>query len=137
MKIYIHRICFLILFFSFLLIAFSCEDFFSGNENKLPPDNQYKVTIQQGVWGNVWFWEGNFMPTTDNSSNGKITAVERNIYIYKATRVDSVIHDLNRYPFITPFTALDSLFKIFSSSLSDNGLKTINAFFQCAPSFKK
>ena len=100
MKIYMYRICFVILYFSFFFIVFGCENFFSDNENKLPPDNQYKVTIQQGVWGNVWFWEGNFMPTTDNSSNGKITAVERKIYIYEATRFDSVIRDSIRHPFI-------------------------------------
>lgn len=100
MKNYIHRNCFLLLFFLILLVLSGCEDFLSDNGNYFPPDNQNKVTIKQGVWGNVWFWEGNFMPTTDNSSNGKITAVERKIYIYEATRIDSVIRDSIRRTFI-------------------------------------
>ena len=90
----------MVFLFLFLFVFEGCEDFLSDNGNKLPPDNQYKVSIQQGVWGNVWFWEGNFMPTTDNSSNGKITAVQRNIFIYEATRFDSVIRDSSRYLFI-------------------------------------
>lgn len=75
---------------SFVFFALSCEDFFNS-EKDFPPDNHEKVSITQGVWGNVWFWEGNFMPTTDNSSHGTITPVEREIYIYVATRFDSVI----------------------------------------------
>ena len=87
MKNYITRIYFV---FLFLLVFEGCENVLSDEENNLPPDNQDKVTIKQGVWGNVWFWEGNFMPSTDNSSDGKITAVERDIYIYEAT-TDSMV----------------------------------------------
>ena len=84
--------------FSLSLIIYSCSDNSVGVI--YPPDNSYKVTISQGVWGNVWFWEGNFMPTTDNSSNGKITPVIREIYVYEATRFDSVEIDSINYVFI-------------------------------------
>jgi len=117
METYINRIFFL---FLFLFVFEGCDNFLSDNGNKLPPDNQYKVTIQQGVWGNVWFWEGDFMPTTDNSSGGKITAVERNIYIYEATRFDSVIRDSIRYPFI----------KSINSNFVDEITSDKDGFFQ-------
>ncbi len=71
------------------LISFSC-----GNNpiSPQPPDNAYKVSIKQGVWGNVWFWEGNFMPGDGNTS-GKITPVVREIYIYEATKFNEVERD--------------------------------------------
>ena len=78
-----------IIFLLFTLIGFACSDFTSNNSYR-PPDNLYKVSIAQGVWGNVWFWEGDFMPSTDDFSNGRITAVEREIYVHKAT-ADSMV----------------------------------------------
>jgi len=67
----------------------SCKDSIIGFQ--YPPDNHEKVTITLGVWGNVWFWEGNFMPSTDNSSHGTIIPVVRDIFVYEATRYDSVV----------------------------------------------
>ncbi len=55
-----------------------------------PPDTKDQVTIHQGVWGNVWFWEGDFMPS-DRPPRGTITPVVREVYVYKATPLDSVI----------------------------------------------
>ena len=85
---------------SFSFILFSC------NDNPIgviyPPDNAYKVTIKEGVWGNVWFWEGNFMP---GSAKGTITPVVRDIYIYKATRIDSVERDTARIGFINKISS--------------------------------
>lgn len=75
---------------SLCLLALNCEDSFNSGKH-YPPDNHEMVNITQGVWGNVWFWEGDFMPTTDNFSNGTITPVEREIYIHLATSFDSVI----------------------------------------------
>lgn len=87
--------------FNVLLIITLTAILFSCNDNPIgviyPPDNAYKVTIEEGVWGNVWFWEGNFMP---GSANGKITPVIREIYIYEATRFDSVERDTVRFGFI-------------------------------------
>ena len=51
-----------------------------------PPGNSEKVTIEQGVWGNVWFWSGNFMPI----SRGEICQVERTIYIFEPARKEDV-----------------------------------------------
>jgi len=66
----------------FIFLWFSCKDSPTENEFNYPPDNEYKVSISQGVWGNVWFWEGDFMP---GSPSGKITPVVREIFIFEAT----------------------------------------------------
>ncbi len=74
-------------------------------EFKYPPDNEQKVTISQGVWGNVWFWEGDFMPSVD-PNYGTITPVVRDIYIYEATN-DSLVVRANEGAF---FTEINSTF---------------------------
>jgi hypothetical protein len=91
-----------IFLFSFFLFACSDNDDISStdaagdrspeNETQASlPKNDEKVTISQGVWGNIWFWEGNHMPSTDeNTSTGTITPVERVIYIYEATTTADV-----------------------------------------------
>jgi hypothetical protein len=84
-----YKIFKLFLFIILSILAINCKDSISGP--KLPPDNHNKVTITQGVWGNIWFWEGNFMPSTDNSSHGKVTPVVREVFVYEATRFDSVV----------------------------------------------
>ena len=83
------------LFIIFSHLIFSCED--NPTENFYPPDNSERVTISEGVWGNVWFWEGNFMP---GSPDGTITPVVREIYVYKATKGNLVQRDDYRYPLI-------------------------------------
>jgi hypothetical protein len=47
------------------------------------------VTIQQGLWGYVWFWEGNFMP---GCPTGKVSAVSRELRIHELTSWDQVDH---------------------------------------------
>jgi hypothetical protein len=59
-------------------------------QRRYPPDNAHKVTIQQGVWGDVLFWEGDFMPTVPPTPGGRIEPVIRDVYIYKATTKDQV-----------------------------------------------
>jgi hypothetical protein len=49
-----------------------------------PPDTTDQITITQGVWGNVWFLEGNFR------NNGTITPVVREIYVHTLTPLDAV-----------------------------------------------
>jgi len=71
---------------------FCCQNNPVESIKKYPPDNSGKVTINQGVWGNVWFWEGDFMPSSSNSSNGTIKPVIRDIYIYEATTYEMVDH---------------------------------------------
>lgn len=53
--------------------------------NHYPPDTSNQVTIEQGIWGNVWFWEGDFQPV----GFGKITPVVRTVCVYELTPLDS------------------------------------------------
>lgn len=50
-----------------------------------PPDNHELVTIKQGIWGNVWLWQGDFMPGPGGAKRGRVTAVRREVRVYKAT----------------------------------------------------
>jgi hypothetical protein len=52
-----------------------------------PPRNGDKVTIEQGIWGDVWFWEGDFMPPCPT---GTVTAVARELRIHALTGIDDV-----------------------------------------------
>ena len=106
MKVYQkNKVFFLI---SISLLFFSCNDNSTGVI--YPPDNFSKVTISEGVWGNVWFWEGDFMP---GSPNGKITPVIREIYIYEATLFNSVIQDTSSSSFIREINS-DFITKVIS-----------------------
>lgn len=74
-----------------LLIIQSCSTPNNENDNTLiiyPPGTKNQVTITQGVWGDVWFWEGDFTP---GSIKGNIIPVQREIYIYEATPRDSAV----------------------------------------------
>jgi len=56
--------------------------------------NKDGATINQGVWGNVWFWEGNWMPYSGQIAEprgNKITPVIREIFFYKATTIQQLI----------------------------------------------
>ncbi|WP_051286538.1 hypothetical protein [Salinimicrobium terrae] len=46
-----------------------------------PPRNDTMVSIDQGIWGDIWFWKGNFMPV----GRGEICQVQRTVYIYELT----------------------------------------------------
>lgn len=52
-----------------------------------PPGNIENVTIDQGLWGDVWFWKGDFMPV----NFGTICQVRRTIYIYELTDINDVV----------------------------------------------
>ncbi len=56
-----------------------------------PEDQHNNVTITQGIWGRVRFWEGDFMPSIGGNSSGTITPVEREVCVFEATRFDSVV----------------------------------------------
>jgi hypothetical protein len=48
-----------------------------------PADNHQRVTIKQGIWGNVWLWKGDFMPGPGGGANrGTVTPVRREVRIY-------------------------------------------------------
>lgn len=52
--------------------------------DETPPD---WVSVDQGIWGQVLFWEGDFMP---GAVTGTKTPVVRAIYIHEATTSDQV-----------------------------------------------
>ena len=65
----------------------ACSDL--GDQPKtrrVPPDNHEIVTITQGIWGNVWLYQGDFMPSPDGS-RGTITPVVRELWIFTPTLV--------------------------------------------------
>ena len=45
------------------------------------------VTIEQGVWGDVWFWEGDFMP---GCPTGTVEGVSRELRIHELASLDQV-----------------------------------------------
>ncbi len=47
-----------------------------------------RVSIPQGIWGDVWFWKGNFMPSC---ATGTITAVGREMRIHELTSFQDVV----------------------------------------------
>ena len=53
-----------------------------------PERNDDKVSIEQGIWGDVWFSEGDFMPVCPS---GTITAVAREIRVHLLTTFDDVV----------------------------------------------
>ena len=75
----------------FLGVLMSCEKNPSDTENCFcesdPPRNDEKVVITQGLWGDVWFWKGNFMPP----GRGEVCQVKRKILIYELTTPDDVV----------------------------------------------
>jgi hypothetical protein len=56
-------------------------------DTQLPPHNTDRVTIEQGMWGDVWFWEGDFMPICPS---GTVTAVSREMRIHELTSMNDV-----------------------------------------------
>ncbi len=81
-----------------LALLSGCQDelFNSRQQNgfRYPPSQAYRVTIPRGVWGQVWFWEGDFMPVVcpegDCYPNGRITPVKRKLFIHQLTTFDQV-----------------------------------------------
>jgi hypothetical protein len=79
-----------------LCVAFclfiSCDNEALGptNADDIPGSNEDRVSIEQGVWGEVLFWEGNFMPVYPEGSGGNIYPVARRIFIHEATLYDQV-----------------------------------------------
>ncbi|WDT76784.1 MAG: hypothetical protein MPW16_06110 [Candidatus Manganitrophus sp.] len=84
---------FLLLFFLYALYGCGGSGSDIPSEETTLPENSEKVTITQGVWGNVRFWEGNFMPRSvkgSSTSKEKITPVIRQIYVHQLTTINDV-----------------------------------------------
>jgi len=80
-----------------------------------PPRNSHKVTIKQGVWGDVWFWSGDFMPV----GRGVICQVKRKVYVYELT----TFSDVEQIDYTSFFSAINT--KLVTIVESDN-----EGFFQ-------
>ena len=65
----------------------------TGHMNYFPERNHDKVTIKKGIWGDIWFWEGDFMPF----GMGTITPVSRDVRIHELTKLDDVVR--TTYPY--------------------------------------
>ena len=79
------------------IIIKSCKDDdlpCNGYLHDLPERNHDKVTIQQGIWGDIWFWEGDFMPVC---MTGTITPIVREVLIHELTHTDDVVRTSNPY----------------------------------------
>jgi hypothetical protein len=75
-----------------MLVAASCVvlagcDVLGVGCNTPPRDQSRRVTIQEGVWGQVWLWRGNFEPRPVGAgcTSGTIDAVDRWVLIYEPT----------------------------------------------------
>jgi hypothetical protein len=73
-------------YIGFVLLLLSCQqdDEFNCSNNE-PERNNSSVTINQGLWGDIWFWQGDFMPIC---ASGTISPVERTVYVYELTTND-------------------------------------------------
>jgi hypothetical protein len=73
-----------------LAVLSGCSGGAPGRLAPTPPSTQGQVAITEGVWGNVWLWEGDSMPGT--SGNGiTITPVVREVLIYEPTNMSSCV----------------------------------------------
>ena len=76
-----------------LVLLGGCDEFFEGSHWPDCPEVQYPerhpelVTIDQGLWGDVWFWQGEFMPMCPS---GVVFAVSREMQIYEVAGSDDV-----------------------------------------------
>ncbi len=64
------------------LLTVGCGD--GSRSGTLPSDQSKRVTIRQGLWGEVWFSQGNLQPST-SPTNGTVRAAKRTVLIYEPT----------------------------------------------------
>jgi hypothetical protein len=65
-----------------------------GGEGSPPPDLSTRVTVTQGIWGQILFSSGDFSPSL---SRGSVVPVRRKIYVYEATKISEVVMPPNEY----------------------------------------
>ena len=75
------RFLFFILFFGNFSCSTEANLDNSCYSQQDPPRNAARVSIEQGIWGDIWFWKGDFMPV----GRGDICQVRRTVYIYELT----------------------------------------------------
>jgi len=104
-----------ILIKSFLIIiiltAISCQEVTFEDEVV-----REKPTINQGVWGFVKFWEGDFM---FGNTSGSITPVERKIYVFEKTHISKAESSSD-----------GGFYKKINTALVDSTISNVKGFFQ-------
>ena len=70
------------------LLSESCGLFAPDCETKYPPLSRGSARITEGVFGDVWFWQGDFMPVCPT---GIVRPVMREVLFYELTGLDSVV----------------------------------------------
>lgn len=85
-----------LLSFAFLSCSTEAHHVNSCYSKQDPPRNTAKVSIEQGIWGDIWFWKGNFMPV----GRGDICQVQRRVYIFEPTTRENV-EQVGYSPFFT------------------------------------
>lgn len=77
-----------ILFAGAVLLALGCASESTGPcESERPARNGERVSISEGIWGDLWFWSGDFMPICES---GEVRAVSRKVRIHELTSRDQV-----------------------------------------------
>lgn len=61
-----------------------------------PARNGASLTIQEGVWGDVWFWDGDFMPICPS---GTVRPVVREVVVFEAATEAEVSQAAGSYGF--------------------------------------
>ncbi len=79
-----------------------------------------KLSIEQGIWGQLEFWEGNFVPEVECPS-GTIRGVERTVLVFEATPDYRVVP-----------AAQDDFFSEVQTQLVDSVRSDASGFFQVA-----
>lgn len=69
-----------------LLLLASCDGILDlGCGGDRPSSQFHRVSITEGVAGQVWFWRGDFMP---GCPSGTIRGVKRTVFVYELTHRD-------------------------------------------------
>jgi len=113
------RVVYALILLSFVLL--NCDD----NDNpeswdcpgdERPATNEEKVTIGQGIWGDIWFWQGDFMPICPS---GTVSAVSRDVRIHTLTHLDDV-----------EMVGYSAFYSDINSELVDSVWSTEDGFFE-------
>ena len=75
----------ILLVFVSALVLIGCESENNFLEYR-PPRNESSVTISQGLWGDVWFWQGDFMPP----ETGTVRPCAREVVVFEIATLEDL-----------------------------------------------
>jgi hypothetical protein len=104
-------------------LCLACDESPVGCEAYQRPEDQAgRVTVQEGVWGQVWLWEGDFQPTiAPECPDGRVSAASRVVHVFKSTPNTMTV---NAHPLGSP------LYKEVMTELVDSVRSDARGFFQ-------